>query len=103
MATRSKRTSSFLLQGQDSYEVGSRLESLIMNICSRFEDARLPLRQLLGDDLGSRVPPIWGLNQEGELQSVWRELEPAPNLWPVHGSYTVYLCVASDHKYCSCR
>ncbi|WP_101523528.1 hypothetical protein [Nocardioides houyundeii] len=29
-------------------------------------------RRLLGDEVADRCGPVWGLDEEGELQGVWR-------------------------------
>ena len=51
----------------------------------RFSDARDPIRSLIGEELGAKLPPIWGLNEEGELNGTWRELG-VPNLWYMMGT-----------------
>lgn len=41
--------------------------------------------KLLGEELGSKVKPLWGLSPEGELQGLWRDCG-VPNLYVVLGN-----------------
>ena len=45
------------------------------------------IRQLVGDDLGAKIQPIWHLDDEGEMRGVYRDLDAAPNMWPILGMY----------------
>lgn len=38
------------------------------------------IRDILGEDVAKRVKPIWGIDEEGELNSAWRE-NGVPNFW----------------------
>lgn len=59
-----------------------------MRMCflCRFDDARGPIRDIIGEEEGAKVTPIWGLNAEGELRSAWREIG-IPNLWYMMGNF----------------
>ena len=62
--------------------------TLLADMTYRFDDNRVAVSRLIGDQLGSQLPPIWGLNAESEPNSVWRDLGPvAPNMWPMLGVY----------------
>lgn len=51
------------------------------------------MRQLIGEELGAQLPPIWGLNDESEPYNVWRDLAPvAPNMWPMLGLFLQRRC-----------
>jgi hypothetical protein len=50
----------------------------------RYGDARDPLRSVLGPEVGARLKPIWGLDPEGEIQGVWRDLG-VPRVWCMMG------------------
>lgn len=63
----------------------SSARSLIFSVC-RFDDARGPIRDIIGEEEGAKVTPIWGLNTEGELRSAWREIG-IPNLWYMMGNF----------------
>jgi hypothetical protein len=39
-----------------------------------YADARTSYRALLPESLHDKLKPIWGLDDEGELNSVWREV-----------------------------
>ena len=43
------------------------------------------VRRTLGDDVASRVKPIWGMDEEGELNSAWRDTG-VKNLWLMVGT-----------------
>ena len=51
----------------------------------RFSDARGPIRDIIGEDEAKKVPPIWGLNEEGEIRTAWREVG-LPNVWYMMGN-----------------
>lgn len=42
------------------------------------------VRRTLGEDVASRCKPIWGMDEEGELNSAWRDCG-VPNLWIMVG------------------
>lgn len=58
----------------------------LTDVRARFDDVRVLVRQLLGDEVGARVPPIWDLDDEGEIRGVYRELRAAPGVWPILGN-----------------
>ncbi|KAI5480143.1 flavin-containing monooxygenase [Pseudohyphozyma bogoriensis] len=43
------------------------------------------VRRTLGEDVASRCKPIWGMDEEGELNSAWRDCG-VPNLWIMVGT-----------------
>ena len=47
------------------------------------------IRQLVGPEEGKKVAPILGLNAEGELRGMWREIG-LPNLWYMMGNLALY-------------
>lgn len=42
------------------------------------------IEDLCGSEIASRVKPIWGLNEEGEIRGIWRD-RGVPNLWYMLG------------------
>ena len=48
------------------------------------------IRQIFEDNVSERIPPVWGLNQEGEINGCFRELG-TPGLWNIMGKSTVGL------------
>lgn len=53
------------------------------------------VRQIFGDDIASRCKSIWGMDEEGELNSAW-EFSGMQNLWlivgPLQHSRTIRKC-----------
>lgn len=43
------------------------------------------MRKICGDAVGDKCKPIWGLNTEGEINGVWRDLG-VPGLWYMTGA-----------------
>lgn len=50
-----------------------------------YGDVREPWRKLLGDELGQKIKSIWGLNEEGEINSCWRD-SGVPGLYCMMGN-----------------
>jgi hypothetical protein len=55
------------------------------HIWNSFGDARGSIRNIVGEEAGSKVTPIWGLNAEGELRTAWREVG-LTNMWYMMGN-----------------
>ncbi|TCD62522.1 hypothetical protein EIP91_006771 [Steccherinum ochraceum] len=64
---------------------GSELEADVVLYATGFGDVRDPIRKICGEEVGAKLPPIWGLNEEGELRGTWRELG-TPGLWYMMGN-----------------
>ncbi|THH17517.1 hypothetical protein EUX98_g9112 [Antrodiella citrinella] len=64
---------------------GSELQADVVLYATGFGDVRDPIRKICGDEVGDKLPPIWGLNDEGELRGTWRELG-TPGLWYMMGN-----------------
>ncbi|EKM60232.1 uncharacterized protein PHACADRAFT_203479 [Phanerochaete carnosa HHB-10118-sp] len=69
------------------FKDGSKLPADIIIIATGFDDARAPIRKIVGEDVGARIPTIWGPNEEGELRGPWREPKDLPGLWPMMGNF----------------
>ena len=55
-------------------------------ICATgFGDARGPIQKLIGPELGEKLRPLWGLDDEGEMRSVWRG-SGVDRLWVMMGN-----------------
>lgn len=65
---------------------------------NRFEGAEKSIRKLLGDELTSKLGPIWDLNEEGEERGAWRWLG-LPNLWFMMGAWRPWFCSLSFDTY----
>lgn len=66
------------------FENGSTVDADVILYATGFDDIRGPIRQICGDEVGHRIPALWGLNDEGELRGVWREIG-TPGLWYMMG------------------
>ncbi|KAM6504081.1 hypothetical protein JOM56_001024 [Amanita muscaria] len=68
------------------FENGSELPADVVVFCTGLGDSRDGIRRICGDDVAAKCPPIWGLDEEGEFQGVWREIG-VPNLWYMMGNF----------------
>ncbi|KAF8523192.1 hypothetical protein JB92DRAFT_2705437 [Gautieria morchelliformis] len=53
------------------FEDGSALKADLVVFATGLGDVRVPLEKLMGETLVSRLSPIWGLTNEGEIRGVW--------------------------------
>ncbi|KAF9037462.1 hypothetical protein BJ165DRAFT_1558194 [Panaeolus papilionaceus] len=67
------------------FEDGSKLEADIVIFATGLGDPREHIRRLAGAEVASKSKPIWGLDEEGELNGVWREVG-VPGLWSMLGN-----------------
>jgi len=67
------------------FENGSELLADVVVFATGYGDARDPIRKICGDDIGDKCKRIWGLNDEKEINGVWRDLG-IPNLWSMMGN-----------------
>jgi len=49
-------------------------------------DPREQIRKVCGDEVADKCKAIWGLDEEGELNGVWRDLG-VPGLWYMMGEF----------------
>ncbi|WVW85907.1 hypothetical protein I302_107945 [Kwoniella bestiolae CBS 10118] len=57
----------------------------IVVLATGFSNTIDSVRRTLGDDVADRFNPIWGMNEEGELNSAWRDTG-VPNMWLMVGT-----------------
>ena len=67
------------------FEDGSTLEADLVVFATGIGNARDGYEKILGEELGSKVKQIWGLDSTGELKGVWRDIG-VDNLWSMTGS-----------------
>ncbi|KAJ7347250.1 hypothetical protein DFH08DRAFT_867664 [Mycena albidolilacea] len=67
------------------FENGSELPADVVVFATGLGDARNGVRKICGDAVGDKCKPIWGLNAEGEINGVWRDLG-VPGLWYMTGN-----------------
>jgi putative flavoprotein involved in K+ transport len=51
---------------------GASLEADVVVLATGYQNMRESARQLLGDVVADRCSPVWGLDDEGELRTIWR-------------------------------
>ena len=57
----------------------------LTNVTCRFGDLREPVKRIIGDELGKKLTRMWGLDAEGEVNGVGKELG-LPGLWYLSGT-----------------
>jgi cation diffusion facilitator CzcD-associated flavoprotein CzcO len=62
---------------------GSVESADLIVLATGYEGQAAAARRILGDDVGDRMGPIWGFDEEGELHGMWRPTGQ-PGLW-FHG------------------
>ncbi|KAF8651407.1 hypothetical protein AX16_004800 [Volvariella volvacea WC 439] len=56
------------------FENGSELAADVVLFATGLGDARETIRSICGDTVADQCDPIWGLNEEGELNGCWRDI-----------------------------
>lgn len=51
---------------------GTELEADEIIFATGYQNMRSTTRKVFGDDIANRVNDVWGLNEEGELRTMWR-------------------------------
>jgi cation diffusion facilitator CzcD-associated flavoprotein CzcO len=64
---------------------GTTLPADVVVLATGYQNMRESARALLGDDVANRCQPVWGLDHEGELQTIWRR-SGHPGLWFMGGN-----------------
>ncbi|AYJ51261.1 flavin-containing monooxygenase [Rhodococcus sp. P1Y] len=64
---------------------GTALDADIVVFATGFKGMLETARHLLGDHVADRCGPVWGLDDEGELQGIWRK-SGHPGLWFMGGN-----------------
>ncbi|TFY76570.1 hypothetical protein EWM64_g7442, partial [Hericium alpestre] len=67
------------------FENGSKLEADTVIFATGYGDSRDPVKRVIGEELGKQLKPIWGLDAEGEINSVWRD-SGIPNMYVMMGN-----------------
>ncbi|WP_181779400.1 flavin-containing monooxygenase [Pseudonocardia pini] len=77
---------------------GTLLEADLVVLATGFANMRETARRLFGDAVADRCSPVWGLDDEGELNAIWRP-SGHPGFWFTGGNlllariYSRYLAV----------
>ncbi|KAJ3506969.1 hypothetical protein NLJ89_g6569 [Agrocybe chaxingu] len=56
------------------FEDGSTLLADVVVFCTGLADPRHAIRSIFGDEVAERSKPVWGINEEGEINGSWRDL-----------------------------
>lgn len=65
---------------------GEREQSYdLVILATGFSNTVESIRDIFGDDIASQCKPIWGMDEEGELNSAWK-FSGVPNLWVMVGA-----------------
>jgi hypothetical protein len=67
------------------FEDGSTLDADLVVFATGLDDYRGGLSKIIGEELGSKVKPIWGLDGSGEPRGAWRDIG-VDNLWCMIGN-----------------
>ncbi|OBZ79359.1 putative indole-3-pyruvate monooxygenase YUCCA8 [Grifola frondosa] len=67
------------------FEDGSELPADVVLFATGFDSPALTIAKIVGEKVASQIKPLWGLNEEGELRTVWRDTG-VPNLWFMMGN-----------------
>lgn len=66
------------------FEDGSKLDADVFNFATGYGDPRGPMRDILGPELGKKLNPVWGIDDEGEIRTAWKEAG-LKNCWLMMG------------------
>ena len=64
---------------------GTVLEADIVVLATGYQNMRESARRILGDEVVDRVRSVWGLDDEGELCTIWRD-SGFPHFWFMGGN-----------------
>jgi putative flavoprotein involved in K+ transport len=64
---------------------GTSLEADVVVLATGYQNMRESARALLGDAVADRCTPVWGLDEEGELRTMWRR-SGHPGFWFMGGN-----------------
>jgi cation diffusion facilitator CzcD-associated flavoprotein CzcO len=64
---------------------GTALPADVVVLATGYQNMRESARTLFGDEVANRCQPVWGLDREGELRTVWRR-SGRPGLWFMGGN-----------------
>ena len=67
------------------FEDGSTLDADLVVFATGIGDLRDEYKKIIGEELGSKVKQIWGLDRSGESSGAWRDIG-IDNLWSMMGN-----------------
>lgn len=70
------------------FDDGSELSADELVFATGYQNMRSTARKIFGEELADRVNDVWGLDQEGELRTVWRR-SGHPGFWLAGGNLAI--------------
>jgi len=70
------------------FEDGSELEADVVVFCTGLSDSRQTIGKVFGDEMTKKIKPLWGLNEEGEINGCYRDLG-FHGLWYIMGNFAL--------------
>ncbi|KAI0770914.1 FAD/NAD-P-binding domain-containing protein [Trametes elegans] len=67
------------------FEDGSTVDADVIMFATGFDSPLLSIAKICGEEVASRVKPVWNLNDEGELRTAWRDTGVS-NFWFMMGN-----------------
>ncbi|KAH8693807.1 flavin-containing monooxygenase [Talaromyces proteolyticus] len=67
---------------------GSHLEADVVVLATGYDNMRESVRKVLGDHLADQCKDVWGLDEEGEIKTIWRP-SGHPGFWFMGGSLSL--------------
>lgn len=67
------------------FEDGSTLDADLVVFATGISDIRVGYKKIIGEELGSKVKQIWGLDESGEPRGAWRDIG-VENMWSMMGN-----------------
>lgn len=56
------------------FEDGSKLEADVIVLATGYGNMRQTARKIFGDEVADRINDVWGLNDEGEIATMWQSI-----------------------------
>jgi len=56
------------------FEDGSKLEADLIVLATGYQNMRVTARKIFGNAVGDKVGNVWGLNDEGEIATIWQSM-----------------------------
>ncbi|TFK84340.1 FAD/NAD(P)-binding domain-containing protein [Polyporus arcularius HHB13444] len=67
------------------FEDGSTVDADVVLFATGFDSPKITLERILGKETTAQIKPVWGLDEEGELRTAWRDTG-VPNFWFMMGN-----------------
>ncbi|KAG6810447.1 hypothetical protein H0H92_011820 [Tricholoma furcatifolium] len=70
------------------FEDGSELPADVVVFATGLGDSRAHIKKVCGEEVFNQLTPLWGLDAEGELNGVWRDIG-IKGLWSMLGNFAL--------------